>query len=147
MNPTQTGNRRGAARLYACTAVHGGVEEASPHRLVLMLLDGALGRIAAARGHLEHGEIAARCESISQALAIVGGLRGSLDREAGGELAANLDRLYDYMERRLLQANLEGDAAALDEVHGLLGEVRSGWVAIADVAEHAAAGLAASGSG
>lgn len=143
MNPSQ--GPRGAARLYARTAVQGGIDGASPHRLVLMLLDGALGRIAAARGHLEHGNIAARGESISQALAIVGGLHGSLDLDAGGELAANLDALYDYIERRLLHANLEADAAALDEVHRLLGEIRAGWVAIAEAA--AGAPVAASGNG
>ena len=66
--------------------------------------------------------------------AIVAGLRGSLNFEAGGEIATNLDALYEYLERRLLQANLEADAGMLDEAATLLRQVKEGWDGIADAA-------------
>lgn len=108
------------------------VESASPHRLIQMLMQGALDRIATARGAMERGEIATKGEQISWAISIVGGLRSSLDLEAGGELAGNLRDLYDYMERQLLQANIRNEIALLDEVSGLIREIKSAWDAVGD---------------
>ena len=104
-----------------------GVEGASPHRLIQMLFEGALERLASAKGHLQRGEIALKGEQIGKAIGIIGGLRESLNEEAGGEIARNLGALYDYMERRLFQANLTSDPALLDEVSGLLRELKAGW--------------------
>ncbi|MCB2527206.1 flagellar protein FliS, partial [Listeria monocytogenes] len=75
--------------------------DASPHRLIQMLMEGGLTRMAQARGALERGEVALKGERIGKAIASVGGLREGRDFEAGGELAANLDRLYAYMSMRL----------------------------------------------
>ena len=108
------------------------VESASPHRLIQMLMQGALDRIATARGAMERGEIATKGEQISWAISIVGGLRGSLDLETGGDLAGNLHDLYDYMERQLLQANIRNEIALLDEVSGLLREIKSAWDEVGD---------------
>ena len=94
-----------AIHQYSRVRTHGGVESANPHQLTAMLLDGALGRIASARGHMERGEIAAKGESISRSMDIIEGLRGSLDLARGGELAGRLESLYQYMNRRLLEAN------------------------------------------
>lgn len=110
------------------------VEDASPHRLIQLLLDAGLERIAHARRALETGDVAARGLAIGKALDIVAGLRGSLNFEAGGEIATNLDALYEYLERRLLQANLEADAGMLDEAATLLRQVKEGWDGIADAA-------------
>lgn len=118
---------------YQSTAVHGGVAGADPHRLVLMLMDGALERIAIARGCIERsgkGDVARKAAALSQCVNIVGELRGSLDLAAGGELATNLHNLYDYMVRRLLLANANNDAKLLAEVASLLDNVRSAWAAI-----------------
>ncbi len=118
---------------YQATAVHGGVAGADPHRLVLMLMDGALERIAIARGCIERngkGDVARKAAALSQCVRIVGELRGSLDLAAGGELATNLHGLYDYMVRRLLLANVNNDVRPLAEVASLLDNVRSAWVAI-----------------
>lgn len=120
---------------YARVGVESGVEAASPHRLILMLMDGALARVAVARGRMQRGETAAKGREISLAITIIEGLRASLDRAAGGELADNLDALYRYMTERLLAGNLRNDAAALEEVQHLLGEIRSGWAAIEPHAE------------
>ena len=116
---------------YRRVDVHSGVEGASPHRLVAMLLNGALARIAAAAGHMERGEVAAKGESIGRAISIIEGLRGSLNLEAPGKLADNLALLYDYMTRRLLEASVRNDTAILDETRHLLAGIEAAWETIA----------------
>lgn len=113
-------------------------EFADPHTLVSMLIDGALQRIAQARGAMANGMTARKGERIGKAIAIIDSLQASLDSEQGGEVADNLARLYDYMNRRLLHANLQNDAAALDEVARLLNDIKSGWDQIGDAAKAAA---------
>lgn len=106
------------------------VGSASPHELVKLMLDGLLTRVNEARGHMERDETAAKNEKIGKALGIVEGLYMSLDKEQGGEIAANLERLYEYMSRALLRANFANDAAPLDEVAGIVREIKAGWDAI-----------------
>lgn len=115
---------------YRRVDVHSGVEGASSHRLVGMLLNGALARIAAAAGHMERGEIAAKGENIGSAISIIDGLRGSLNLDTPGNLAENLAFLYDYMTRRLLDANYRNDAAILEEMRSLLAGIKTAWEAI-----------------
>lgn len=107
-----------------------GVTDADPHRLVQMLLEGALGKIAAVKGLMIRNDIAKKGELVSQAISIIVGLRSSLNKSAGGDIAENLDRLYEYMEGQLLQANIKNDTSLLDEVTALLKEVKAGWDAI-----------------
>jgi len=104
-----------------------GVTDADPHRLVLMLLDGALGKIATVKGLIQRKDIARKGEVIGQAIAIIGGLKSSLNKEAGGEIAVNLDNIYEYIEHRLAQANINNDVQAIDEVAGLLREIKTAW--------------------
>jgi flagellar protein FliS len=106
------------------------LDDANPHRLVTLMLDAVLARINEARGHIERGEIAAKIEKSGKALALVEGLQLSLDTARGGEIAANLERVYDYVARALLRANLETDASPLAEALGLLKEIKAGWEAI-----------------
>jgi flagellar secretion chaperone FliS len=115
---------------YQSVAVHGGIAADDPHHLILMLMDGALQRIAAARGSLERRDLAQKAQLLQRTVAIIAELRGSLDRQRGGDLAQNLAELYEYMTRQLLRANAENKAHFLDEVAGLLGEVRAAWVAV-----------------
>jgi flagellar protein FliS len=122
---------RGALQQYQQIGIQSSIVDASPHRLIQMLLEGALDRLAKARGSVIRGETAEKCRYIGAAMAIVDGLAGSLNLEAGGEVANNLAALYDYVGRRLLQANVESSAPMLDEVVGLLGQVKEGWDAIA----------------
>jgi flagellar protein FliS len=124
-----------AAQNYSSLKVHSGVEDASPHRLIQMLFEGALERIAQAKGAMQQNQIARKGELIGKAVNIVGGLQGSLNDTQGGTLAANLEDLYDYIIRRLTQANFSNDAAMLDECGRLLGEIKSAWDAIAPKAE------------
>ena len=115
---------------YNSVATHSGVASGDPHRLILMLLDGALERVAMARGCLQRGDIGQKAALIQRVVAIVGELRASLDLKRGGSLASNLDDLYDYIERQLLRANAENRSASLDEVAALLNEIRSAWAAV-----------------
>lgn len=115
---------------YHSVAAHGGVAAADPHRLIVMLLDGALERIAAARGCIERGTTVEKARTIHRAVALVDELRNSLDLEAGGAIAANLDDLYEYVSRQLLRASLENRPAPLTEAAGLLQEIRGAWIAL-----------------
>lgn len=117
---------------YAKVGVETGVMAASPHKLILMLIDGALLSIAMAGQAIQEKKIALKGEEISRAIEIIAnGLKASLDKQAGGELAERMDALYDYMCQRLLQANLHSNPAILDEVAGLLKELKGGWEEIA----------------
>jgi flagellar secretion chaperone FliS len=115
---------------YRSVAAHGGVDAADPHRLIVMLMDGALERIGAARGAMEHGQADTRTHLIHRAVEIVQELRASLNLEAGGELATNMADLYDYSSRQLVRANIEGRPELLDEVANLLRQIRSAWIQI-----------------
>ena len=125
-------NSKSAIQQYTRSSRQADVAAATPHRLIQMLLEGALEKIAVARGHMERNEIAEKGKAISWAIDILEGLRTSLDQEAGGELAANLDALYEYMSVQLVEANISNDPAKLDEVSGLLKRIKSAWDAIAD---------------
>ena len=120
-----------ALKAYQSAGAHGQVGAADPHRLVLLMLDGAIDRLAMARGHIERGQIPQKAETLSRAMAIIDSLNAHLDLEKGGEIAVNLRGLYDYASRRLLEANLRNDADALGEIAALLKEIRTGWRAIA----------------
>lgn len=118
------------AGAYQQVRSRGGAESADPHGLITLLMDGALERIVQARGHMQRSEIAAKGEAISRCIKIIGGLRDSLDRKADAALVDRLDSLYDYMSRRLLQANVRNDTTILDEVSNLLRQVRDSWIKV-----------------
>lgn len=112
---------------YNRVGVSSSVEAANPHRLIQMLMDGALEKISFAKGYMERGNIAEKGGHISWAISIIDGLRASLDLKAGGEIAQNLDDLYDYMTRRLARANVENNSDILDEVASLMRSVKTAW--------------------
>ena len=116
---------------YSNASAHGGVAAADPHKLVVMLMDGALERITTARGCMNRGDIAEKAKLLNRAVSILGELRGCLDMNKGGTIANNLGELYDYMCRRILTASSENRGEVLDEVSTLLHEIRSAWLAIA----------------
>jgi flagellar secretion chaperone FliS len=139
---SSAGMVRNALDQYSRNAVQTGVEAASPHRLTQMLMEGALDKIAAAKGNMERGSIQAKGDQIGSAISILEGLRTSLDMEKGGEIAQNLDDLYTYMERRLFESHKNNDLAILDEVSDLLRQIKEAWDAIANhpAAKHSPAG-------
>ncbi|MDH5471431.1 MAG: flagellar export chaperone FliS [Gammaproteobacteria bacterium] len=119
-----------AVNQYKKMGTNVAVDTADPHQLIQMLLNGAIERINAAKYHIQSNDVKQKGEQISKAISILDGLKVSLDMEKGGEIAANLEALYDYMQRQLLMANLENKTANLDEVLSLLNEIRSGWAQI-----------------
>jgi len=100
---------------------------ADPHRIIQMLMQGALDRLAKAKGQIERKDIVGKGESLLRAGAIINSLSASLDFEVGGEIAQNLAALYEYMEGRIQDANLELDIDAIDEVVRLLSEIKDAW--------------------
>ncbi|OMH30015.1 flagellar export chaperone FliS [Motiliproteus sp. MSK22-1] len=119
-----------ALQAYQSVNVNSGVEGASPHQLISMLLDGAQVALTRAKGLIERKDIEGRSQQLNKVADILHGLLGSLDQEKGGEVAANLESLYDYMIRRVMEANRDNDIEAIDEVARLLGEIKSGWEAM-----------------
>jgi flagellar protein FliS len=118
--------------------VHGGVAASDPHRLVTMLMDGALERITTARGCIERKETVEKARLLNRAVSILGELRSSLDMNAGGQIAANLGDLYDYMCRCILKANADNTVRQLDEVASLLHQIRGAWTMIPPEVRNAA---------
>ena len=122
--------RRGAAA-YSAVGVETGISTADPHKLILMLFEGALLQVGTAVIALEKKDIPAKGSAISKAIEIIlNGLKVSLDYEAGGELAERLGALYDYMTQRLLYANLHNSQPAMEEVIKLLTELKGAWESI-----------------
>jgi flagellar protein FliS len=115
---------------YGRNAVESEVNYASPYRIIQMLMEGALTKLATAKGCIARNDIAEKSRQITWGMNIIQGLRTSLDAEKGGDIASNLDSLYEYMGRRLLEANVNNDAAIIDEVITLLREIKAGWDAI-----------------
>jgi len=115
---------------YNQVSIQTSISEASPHRLIQMLLDAALDKIAVAKGLMLNKKIAEKGKTISLTVAIIDTLRVSLDKSAGGEIANNLEMLYEYMNRRLTEANLHNDPAILDEVSNLIRPIKEAWDAI-----------------
>jgi flagellar protein FliS len=132
------------ANAYANVSMETGVTSASPHKLIVMLFDGALIAVATAEQQMKDGNIQAKGKSISKAISIIdNGLRASLDKKVGGQIAESLDALYAYMSNRLLIANLKNQPEILQEVHTLLMDLKSAWDAIGQQAEAAPANAAA----
>ena len=131
----QTTSSNEAVREYQKLDARGSVEEASPHRLIQLMMERALMKIAAARGHMERKEVPAKGANITRAISLINGLQASLNHKADPRMAENFDALYAYMMRRLLEGNLHDDIAALDEVSGLLRELKEAWDAIEDQVE------------
>jgi len=124
------GSSRQYAEQYRKVGVSTSVTDADPHKLVALLFAGACQRIRLAQACMAQGDHARKGKAIGEACAIVGHLNGSLDHEAGGEIAGNLSALYDYVMQRLTEANLHNDEAGLVEALALLGEIDSAWNAI-----------------
>lgn len=107
------------------------VNGASPHRLIQMLMTGALDRLAQSKAAYENDNIEQKGVLLGKSISIIAELQGSLDEEKSKELVSNLDKLYDYMQRRLLEANMKNDMGMVEEVRGLLLKVKTSWDEIA----------------
>jgi flagellar protein FliS len=124
-------NTTAAIKTYTNVDIESKANSSDPHKLILMLYQGALLSISSAKNHMQRKDFAAKGHAISQAISIINdGLKASLDIKVGGSLAQNLSDLYGYMSNRLLQANLKNDPAALDEVSTLLLDLKGAWESI-----------------
>ena len=126
---------RRAIDSYNQVGLETGVQAADPHKLILMLFEGALLALADGKRHMQQRQIAAKGQSLSKAIMIIeNGLKASLDVKAGGELGERLAALYDYTCDRLLRANLHNRPELIDEVSSLLTELRGAWEQISPAA-------------
>lgn len=121
------------AKQYQSVGTHTSIMDADPHKLIQLLIDGAIARMSAAKGHIQRNEIEQRNKMLNSAIGIISGLQESLNMDAG-ELSQNLERLYDYMSRRLFEANLRNDEAIVDEVIKLMMEIKVAWDGIREEA-------------
>ena len=119
-----------AMNQYKQVDIRASVENADPHTLIQMLINGAIERLNIAKMHMKQNNVALKGENISSAISIIDGLRSSLDMKKGGEIAQNLEALYEYMQRQLLAANVKNKGENIEEVLALLNEIRAGWAAI-----------------
>lgn len=123
------------AQAYRSVGLETSVNSANPHRLISMLFDGAMISVTKAKQALESGQIADKGMAIGKAITIIdSGLRGGLNLHEGGELARNLKDLYSYLIQKLTEANLRNDVRGLDEVYGLLADLKGAWDAISPAA-------------
>ena len=121
-----------AAKAYQQLDTQSQVEGASPHRLIQLMMERALAKIGLARSQMKDGKVQEKGNNISDAISIINGLQASLNHKADRRMSENFDALYAYMMRRLLEANLQNDDGILEEVAGLLRELKEAWDAIAD---------------
>lgn len=134
------GSSRSGANAYAKVGLETGVVAASPHKLIVMLFEGAIVAINNAKTHMQAGQFEDKGKAITKAVLIVDeGMRASLDKKAGGDIAANLDALYGYIIQCLMRANLRNDQALLDESLGLLTDLKMAWDEIGNTAPQAQA--------
>jgi len=134
--------KNGLMDTYTKVGIETGVAAASPHQLIVMLFEGALTSIAVSRRAMKLGLIAEKGEAISRAINIIEGLNASLNMKNGGEIAANLTALYEYMCRKLIEANFKNEPETLEEVGRLLSEIKGAWKTIGNQANPAAREMA-----
>lgn len=128
---------------YRQTSVTSAVLDADPHRLVALMFAGARNRLRLAVACMETGNVAKKGEAIVEASTIIGHLDGSLNHEAGGDIARNLSALYQYIQVRLVEGNVGNDPSALHECDDLLADIETAWTAIAPDAARVQGGAAA----
>ncbi len=127
-----------ALSAYSKIDLETAVNSATPVQLIILLYDGAISALAAAKGQMQEMKFAEKGRLISKAIGIIDGLRAVLDFERGGDISQNLGELYEYMKRRLAVANLKNDQAGPTEVISLLNELRSAWLLLEERDRNAA---------
>lgn len=112
---------------YAQTSVTTGIESATPHRLVQMLYDGVLDRIAQAKGFMLRKEFEKKSRVVNSIISIISHLQQTLDLDRGGDVAQNLYAVYGYASQQVFKASRHNDPALLDEVTGLIRSLKQAW--------------------
>ena len=119
-----------ATQRYKEIDTFSGTAYADPHQLIQMLMQGVIDKVSVAKAAMQEDNVSVKGENISKTISILDGLKASLDKEKGGDIAQNLDDLYDYMQRSLVDGNLRNDITKLDEVISLMAEIKEAWNAI-----------------
>jgi flagellar secretion chaperone FliS len=114
------------------------IAQADPHKLTLMLMQGALDRMAYAKGCMERKDYEGKSEHLSRANAIVMNLRDTLDMDMKSEVSENLYSLYEYMIQRLIDANVQNSLKIMDEVINLMLPIKNAWAEIPEDAKQEA---------
>lgn len=127
-----------AMQAYTQIGSRSDVETANPHRLIQLMMERVITKIAMARGHMDRGSVAEKGRNVGDAIDIITVLQASLNDKPNRKLARNFDALYDYMTRRLVEANFRDDVVLLDEVSGLMRELKDAWDAIGEQAANMA---------
>lgn len=128
-------NPQAALGQYQSVNQQGRIAASQNHGLVSLLLERILERLAQASGAMERGDSAASGTAMSDAIRIVDNLRASLNPAQGGDIAASLGSLYDYIEKRMVMANSKSDQGIIAEVASLITEIKTGWDGISEVAQ------------
>lgn len=120
-------NQQQAINAYRSVEKQAEKQEEDPYKIISILINNALEAINIAKITMSQGKIEEKGRFISLAITLIDGLKASLNKEEGGDIADNLDRLYEYMGFKLVEANLHNDVERLDEVSNLLGTIKEGW--------------------
>lgn len=123
-------NTSGALKQYQQMKTHSGVADATPHKLISMLFEGVVDNLTAAKAYMQDNNPEMRSKKLNSAITIIGGLQASLDFDKGGDIANNLDSLYEYMSVKLFEANKSNAVVHVDEILTLISEIREAWNAI-----------------
>lgn len=118
---------RGSLQAYKKVSIDSQLSAASPHKVIQMLMAGAIERLIQGKAAMQQGNTAVKGERLGKALDIVISLRTCLSMDDGGDIASNLDSLYDFMIRQITHANQNNDGKAIDDVVEMLREIKSAW--------------------
>ncbi|MBV7314787.1 flagellar export chaperone FliS [Shewanella sp. NIFS-20-20] len=127
---------RGSLQSYRKVSLENEIAMASPHRIIQLMLAGAMERLAQGRYAIENRDLQNKGILLGKAIGIINGLNSSLNMQAGGDIAGNLSELYEFMLRRIAFANINNDPAAIDEVLDILRDIKEGWDAIPESEHH-----------
>ncbi|MGR5541099.1 flagellar export chaperone FliS [Vibrio campbellii] len=118
---------RGSVQAYKKVSVDSQLSAASPHKIVQMLMAGAVERLIQGKAAMLQGNVSVKGERFGKALDIIISLRSCLSMNDGGDIAQNLDQLYDFMINQISSANISNDPQPIDDVVEILREIKSAW--------------------
>ncbi|GAB3477225.1 flagellar export chaperone FliS [Marinomonas epiphytica] len=123
---------------YQKDSIKSDLASADPHRVIQLLMQGALEKLALGKGCIDRSDWEGKADALTRAIEIINALRDALDRDANPELVDNLESLYDYMVSRINEASATKDTEILDQVIGLILQIKSAWDQISDADKRSA---------
>jgi len=124
---------------YKKDSLKSDLASADPHRVIQLLMQGALERLALSKGFIERKDLEAKSQTLTRVVEIINALRDALDRDANPELVDNLNDLYAYMIDQVQEASVTMDVQKIDLVMGLLLQIKGAWDQISEIDKQAAA--------